>query len=369
MKTNEPIYVTKPFLPPYEEFTLELRRIWDSYILTNFGPIHGELLENLKEYLIVENLALFVNGHQALENAISTLNIQGEVITTPFTFASTTHAIVRSGLTPVFCDIRPDNYNIDEEKIENLITEKTSAILPVHVYGTPCDVEAIAKIAKRYNLKVVYDAAHAFGVRIGGRGIGSYGDISMFSFHATKVFNTIEGGALVYSDPSLGKQIYLEQNFGIANAEEVLRPGTNSKMNEFQALMGLVNLKYVDGEIQRRKIKVRKFRELIREVPGVKVLEELDPTTSSNYAYFPVLISEEYGVSRDELVVIMQKNNIFPRKYFYPLVNDFACYRGKYRGETPIARYVAERILCLPIWGEISDDAIDLIFTTLRNKA
>lgn len=369
MKNNEPIYVTKPFLPPFEEFSFELRRIWDSYILTNYGPIYSELSERLKKYLLVDNLALFVNGHQALENGISTLDIKGEVITTPFTFASTTHAIVRAGLTPVFCDIRSDNYNIDEEKIEDLITEKTSAILPVHVYGTPCDVEAIGKLAQRYNLKVIYDAAHAFGVRIGDRGIASFGDISMFSFHATKVFNTIEGGALVYSEPSLGKQIILEQNFGIANAEEVLRPGTNAKMNEFQALMGLVNLKYVDGEIQRRKIKVGRFRDLIREIPGVKVLEDMDPKVSSNYAYFPVLISEDYGISRDELVEIMQKNNIFPRKYFYPLVTDFACYRGKYRGEIPVAKHIADRILCLPLWGEISDNAIDLIITTLRNKS
>lgn len=238
MKNIAPIYITKPFLPPFEEFNEGLKRIWNSRMLTNFGPLYTELLSCLKNYLQVENLSLVVNGHQALEIAISALQLSGEVITTPFTFASTTHAIVRSGLEPVFCDIRMDNYNIDESKIEALITNKTSAILPVHVFGTPCNVEAIDSIAKQYGIKVIYDAAHAFGVKIGDRGIGSFGDITMFSFHATKVYNTIEGGALAFSNKELARDIYLRQDFGIANSEEVLLPGTNAKMNEFQALMG-----------------------------------------------------------------------------------------------------------------------------------
>lgn len=368
MTNKSPIYITKPFLPPFEEFTESLKRIWGSKILTNYGPIYNELLDGLKQYLRVENLSLFVNGHQALENAVSTLQLSGEAITTPFTFASTTHAIVRSGLEPVFCDISKDNYNIDETKIEELITEKTTAIIPVHVYGTPCNVEVIDNIAKRYGLKVLYDAAHAFGVRIGDRSIGTFGDISMFSFHATKVFNSIEGGALAYSDPVLTKEIYLRQNFGIANAEEVLLPGTNAKMNEFQALMGLLNLKYVDQEIEKRKHKVELYRQYLRGVPGIIVLENDNANIRLNYAYFPILVTEDYGQTRDNLAGALQKNNIFPRKYFYPLTSDFACYRGKYRGDTPVARYVADRILCLPIWGDLDDENISLICGVIDRK-
>lgn len=368
MTNKTPIYVTKPFLPPFDEFSESLKRIWDSKILTNYGPIYQELLEGLKQYLQVENLSLFVNGHQALENAISTLQLSGEVITTPFTFASTTHAIVRSGLEPVFCDIRKDNYNIDETKIEELITEKTTAIIPVHVYGTPCNVEVIDDIARRYGLKVLYDAAHAFGVRIGDRSIGTFGDISMFSFHATKVFNTIEGGALAFSDPALAREVYLRQNFGIANADEVLLSGTNAKMNELQALMGLLNLKYVDQEIEKRRHKVELYRQFLRGVPGITVLENNDANIRSNYAYFPVLVTEENGLTRDQLAETLQKNNIFPRKYFYPLISDFACYRGKYRGDTPVARYVADRVLCLPIWGDLDDEVIEDIYNIIIRR-
>ena len=367
MKNNEPIYVIKPFLPPFEEFTEGLKRIWDSKLLTNFGPIYYELLEGLKKYLGVENLSLIVNGHQALEIAISTLQLSGEVITTPFTFASTTHAIVRSGLEPVFCDIRMDNYNIDETKIEGLITEKTSAIIPVHVYGTPCNIEAIDAIAKRHHLKVIYDAAHAFGVKIGDQGIGTYGDISMFSFHATKVYNTIEGGGLAFSNAELAREIYLRQNFGIANAEEVLLPGTNAKMNEFQALMGLLNLKYVEQEINNRKRKVELYRRYLSKIPGIKLLPNSEKM-KQNYAYFPIVVTEEYGMTRNELAVKLQKNNIFTRKYFYPLITDFACYHGKYRGATPNARYIADRVLCLPIWGGIENIDIELICEILELK-
>ncbi len=368
MTNKTPIYVTRPFLPPFEEFTEGLKRIWDTKILTNYGPIYNELLDGLKQYLQVENLSLFVNGHQALENAISVLQISGEVITTPFTFASTTHAIVRSGLEPVFCDIRIDNCNIDETKIEALITEKTTAIMPVHVYGTPCDVEAIDDIARRHGLKVLYDAAHAFGVRVGDQSIGSFGDISMFSFHATKVFNTIEGGALAFSDPALAREVYLRQNFGIANAEEVLLAGTNAKMNEFQALMGLLNLKYVDYEIEKRRHKVGMYCQRLKGIPGIKVPTNDVKTARSNYAYFPILVTEEYGLTRDDLVKTLQKHNIIPRKYFYPLITDFACYRGKYRGDTPVARYVADRVLCLPIWGDLKDVDISLICGVLNQK-
>jgi dTDP-4-amino-4,6-dideoxygalactose transaminase len=361
MKNIAPIYITKPFLPPFEEFNEGLKRIWNSRMLTNFGPLYTELLSCLKNYLQVENLSLVVNGHQALEIAISALQLSGEVITTPFTFASTTHAIVRSGLEPVFCDIRMDNYNIDESKIEALITNKTSAILPVHVFGTPCNVEAIDSIAKQYGIKVIYDAAHAFGVKIGDRGIGSFGDITMFSFHATKVYNTIEGGALAFSNKELARDIYLRQDFGIANSEEVLLPGTNAKMNEFQALMGLLNLKYIDQEIINRQKKVELYRHHLRAIPGIKLLSNNIENLRENCAYFPIVVTEDYGLTRNELALMLQKHNIFPRKYFYPLTMDYACYRGKYRGETPTARYIADRVLCLPIWGEIDSEVIDYI--------
>jgi dTDP-4-amino-4,6-dideoxygalactose transaminase len=367
MKNNEPIYVTKPFLPPFEEFTEGLKRIWDSKLLTNFGPIYYELLEGLKKYLGVENLSLIVNGHQALEIAISALQLSGEVITTPFTFASTTHAIVRSGLEPVFCDIRMDNYNMDESKIEALITDRTSAIIPVHVYGTPCDVDAIDSIAKQHGLKVIYDAAHAFGVKIGDQGIGSFGDISMFSFHATKVYNTIEGGALAFSNEELAKEIYLRQDFGISNAEEILLPGTNAKMNEFQALMGLLNLDCVNQEISKRQQKAKLYCDYLNQIPGIKLLPYDYDKIKQNYAYFPIVLTEEYGLTRDELAVKLQECNIFPRKYFFPLVTDFACYRGKFREEIPNAKYIADRVLCLPIWGEISTEVISYICSIISD--
>jgi dTDP-4-amino-4,6-dideoxygalactose transaminase len=302
-----------------------------------------------------------VNGHLALEIGLTALDLTGEVITTPFTFASTTHAIVRSGLTPVFCDIRMSDYNMDETLIESLITEKTSAILPVHVYGNPCNIDAIASIAEKYHLRVVYDAAHAFGVQMDGRGIGSYGDLSMFSFHATKVFNTIEGGALSFSDQELERKLYLLHNFGIAGPEDVLCAGTNAKMNEFQALMGMASLPYVDQQIAKRKSKVERYRSLLNWVEGIRVIPE-NTLIHSNYAYFPILIDEKtYGMTRDELFLLLASHNIFARKYFYPLIPNYECYRGKFRADVPTANYVADRIMTLPLWSDIPEDAIDEI--------
>ncbi len=369
MKTNTPIYVTKAYLPPFDEFVEELKKIWDSHILTNSGPIHNELIEQLKNYLKVSHLALLSNGHQALEIAIQALGLKGEIITTPFTFASTTHAIVRSGLTPVFADIRSSDYNLDENVIESLITERTSAILPVHVYGNPCNIEAIALIAQKYNLKVIYDAAHAFGVEMKGKGIGEFGDISMFSFHATKVFNTMEGGALTFSDPTLDRVIYLLKNFGIAGYDEVVLPGTNAKMNEIQALMGQINLKYVDQEIIKRQKVVKKYRELLSTVQGIRLMPETDTSVRSNFAYFPILVDERhYGLTRDALFGLLARDNIFARKYFSPLTTDFACYRDAFKPYIPVAKYVAERVLTLPLWGDIPDDVIERICAIVCNR-
>ncbi len=361
MTRKDPIYVTKPFLPPFDDFVEGIRKIWDSQILSNHGPIFKELQRCLTDYLKVDQVSLFVNGHQALEIGLTALELTGEVITTPFTFASTTHAIVRCGLTPVFCDIRMSDYNIDETLIESLITEKTSAILPVHVYGNPCNLEAISRIAEKYHLRVVYDAAHAFGVQVDGRGIGSFGDLSMFSFHATKVFNTIEGGALTFLDQELERKLYLLHNFGIAGPEEVLCPGTNAKMNEFQALMGMASLPYIDQQIAKRKSKIELYRALLGGVEGIRMIPE-NTEIHSNYAYFPILIDEKrYGMARDELFSLLASHNIFARKYFYPLVPNYECYRGKYRADVPVANYVADRIVTLPLWSDISDDTIDEI--------
>lgn len=362
MTTKKPVYVTKAFLPPFEEYVDGLKQIWDSAILTNQGPIHNRLIEELKTYLKVQKVSLLVNGHQALEIALRALHLEGEVITTPYSFASTTHAIVECGLTPVFCDIRLDDYNIDENKIEALITEKTTAIMPVHVYGNPCNIDAINSIAREHGLKVLYDAAHTFGVEVNGAGIGSFGDVSMFSFHATKVFNTIEGGALVFSDPAFERDVNLLKNFGIAGPEDVLCVGTNAKMNEFQALMGVLNLQYVENEIAMRKRVVEKYRELLACVPGIRVLED-KPGIKSNYAYFPVLVDEtRYGMNRDALFNMLAAHNIFARKYFFPMIPDYACYRDRFPADNlPVSRYVSDRIMTLPIWGTLPIETVEEI--------
>lgn len=366
MTEKKNVFVTKAFLPPFEEFVEGMREIWDTAILTNQGPIHNRLIEGLKQFLKVDGVTLFVNGHQALEIALKSFQLQGEVITTPFSFASTTHAIVNSGLTPVFCDIRLDDYNIDEQKIEALITEKTSAIMPVHVYGNPCNVQVIDAIAKKHGLKVIYDAAHAFGVELNGIGISNFGDVSMFSFHATKVFNTIEGGALAFPNPEVERGFNLLKNFGIAGPEDVLSSGTNAKMNEFQSLMGVVNLRYVEHEITIRKDVVAMYREQLKDIPGIRVLNDC-PGVKPNYAYFPIVIDEkEYGMTRDQLFTALAQEHIFARKYFYPLIPDYACYRGKYPADLPVARYVADRVMTLPLWGTIGSETIEEICSIIR---
>ena len=353
------INVTRSSMPSYEEYCEAIKPIFESRWLTNMGPLHNEFMDKVGSYLGVDNVSLFTNGHLALCVAIRALGITGEVITTPFTFASTTHAIVDSGLTPVFCDVDPDTYTIDADKIESLITDKTSAIMPVHVYGNVCDVEKIEAIAKKHNLKVIYDAAHVFGVKIGDKGIGSFGDVSMFSFHATKVFNTIEGGCLTYSDKSLESKIASLRNFGITSPESVDMVGTNAKMNEFQAAMGLCNLKYIDEELEKRAIAEKCYRERLSGVSGIK-LSPVQEGVISNHAYFPVVF-DGYKYSRDEVAAKLSENGIFARKYFYPITNEFSCYKGMFKGKTPIAKKISEKVLTLPMYAGLTEEDVNRI--------
>lgn len=358
------IMVTRSSMPEYEEYIKEIKDIWDTHWMTNMGSKHNALEQKLAEYLKVENVSLFSNGHMALELLIQAMGLTGEIITTPYTFASTTHAIVRNGCTPVFCDINPDDYTIDVAKIEALITDKTSAILPVHVYGNICDVEEIERIAKKHNLKVIYDAAHTFGVEYKGRGIASFGDASMFSFHATKVYNTIEGGAICFGNGqgALKEDLYGLKNFGIRGEEIVDAVGANSKMNEFQAAMGLCNLRHVDGEIEKRRVVAERYRERLGRTPGIRLVEAQE-NVRQNYAYFPVVFEPEiFGKSRDEIYDELKAKNIFTRKYFYPVTNAFDCYRDKYDPtDTPVALEVSRKVLTLPMYADLSIGQVDMI--------
>lgn len=356
------IFVTRSSMPTLEEFEEEIKDIWDTHWLTNMGSKHKRLESQLKKYLGVENISLMTNGHLSLELGIQALNLTGEVITTPFTFASTTHAIVRNGLTPVFCDINSDDFTMDVTKIESLITDKTSAIVPVHVYGNVCNVEEIERLAKKYDLKVIYDAAHTFGVKYKGKGIGTYGDASMFSFHATKVFNTIEGGAVCFKDKDIGKRLYKLKNFGIKNESVVDGVGSNAKMNEFQAAMGLCNLKHIDEEIAKRKKAVERYRENFKDVPGIRI-SPIQKDVESNYAYFPIIVDEKkFGASRNDIYEELKKHDIYTRKYFYPLTNTFDCFNGRYDvNTTPIALHISKRVLTLPLFADLTPDNIDII--------
>ena len=358
-KINKLIQVTQSSMPEFEEYIEEIKGLWDSRWLTNMGAKHKELEAQLIKYLGVNDITLFTNGHLGLECAISALGLTGEVITTPFTFA-TTHAIVRNGLKPVFCDINPNNYTIEVDKIEKLINDKTSAIIPVHVYGNICDIKKIDQIAKKHNLKVIYDAAHAFGITVDGQGIGSFGDASMFSFHATKVFNTIEGGAVTYNDSSVKKKLDYIKNFGITGPETVEYVGGNAKMNEFQAAMGICNLKNIDKEIAKRKVVAERYVSNLEEVKGIK-LSEIQDGIMSNYAYFPVVF-DGYKKTRDQVFEELKANDIIARKYFYPLTNSFDCYKNEYNVEdTPVAKYIAERVLTLPLYADLSLENVDRI--------
>lgn len=360
------IYVTKASLPPMEEYIEEVRSVWDTHWLTNMGEKHEQLQNMLKDYLDVDNIELLVNGHMALEMTLQAMNLQGEVITTPFTFASTTHAIVRNNLEPVFCDIDEQTYTMDVGKIESLITERTCAILPVHVYGNICNTEEIDRIAHKYGLKVVYDAAHAFGETYKGKSVGLYGDASCFSFHATKVYNTIEGGAVCYRREELGQKLYELKNFGIHGPEDVNAVGANAKMNEFCAAMGICNLRHVDEEITKRKKLYEHYMERLKDTAGLQ-LNWIQSDVRSNYAYFPVVFDETiFGVSRNEVYDYLAEAGIYTRKYFYPLTNTFACFENRYNvNDTPVARKVANRVLTLPLYPDLDVRDVDRICNLL----
>ncbi len=367
---SEKIYVTKAFLPPLEEYIEQISDLWNTHILTNAGKIHNELEEKLREYLQVENCILLCNGHMGLELALQAFHLEGEVITTPFTFASTTNAIIRSGLTPVFADIKPDDYTIDPDSVERLITDRTCAILPVHVYGNVCDVERLQKIADKYHIKLIYDAAHAFGVEYKHKAIGSYGDASVFSFHATKPFHAIEGGAIVTKDKRIRENILHMRNFGISSDnEDSLEIGPNGKMSEFHAAMGICNLRHIKEITKARRRVVEKYYENLKEVKGVKVYRP-NGNVKSNYAYFPIVVdANEYGEDRDELCQRLQKHEIYPRKYFYPLTKNQACHGNRFMNQkTPIAEYISESILALPLYVDLEMQNVDRICDIIRRK-
>lgn len=366
----EKILVTRSSMAELEEYVEEIKELWQSHWLTNMGVKHEQFCEDLKKYLAVPNISLFCNGHMGLEFTIQAMNFPmgSEIITTPFTFASTTHAIVRNNLRPVFCDVREDNYTMDADEIERLITDKTVAILPVHVYGNICDVDRIQSIADKHRLKVIYDAAHAFGETYKDQGIGNFGDASLFSFHATKVFNSIEGGGVVCKEKELEQRLYKLRNFGITDAENVDAVGANGKMNEFAAAMGICNLRHIEQEIAKRKIVFDRYMEKLQDVKGIK-LPDQNMDVMSNYAYFPIVIQDTYGVERDVLHKILEKKNIFTRKYFYPCINEFSCYRNQFdAAETPIARGISYRILTLPIYADLALEDVDRICSILAES-
>ncbi|MBQ9513646.1 MAG: DegT/DnrJ/EryC1/StrS family aminotransferase [Clostridia bacterium] len=356
------ILVTKSSMPKKEEFFEEISDLWETHWLTNMGVKHQTLQNELKKYLGVKNIDLLTNGHMALELSMQALGLSGEVITTPFTFASTTHAIIRNRLTPVFCDVNANDFTIDVDKIEDLITDKTCAIIPVHVYGNICDIEKIQDIAKRHNLKVIYDAAHTFGVKYKGEGIGSFGDVSCFSFHATKVFNSIEGGAVCYIDEEFGKNIYELKNFGIHGPESVTAVGANAKMNEFCAAFGLCNLRHVDDDIEKRKIIYDRYKTHLKNIDGIK-LNPVQKDVQPNYAYFPVIFDKaKFGANRDEIFSKLAENGIGARKYFYPITNSFECFKGIYNpADTPVALQLSLNVLTLPLYPDLELEDVDRI--------
>lgn len=355
-----PIWVTHSSMPSLEEYTAEVAPLWETHMLTNMGEKHHQLEADLERYLQVDDIALFTNGHNALECVFEAMGLKGKVITTPFTFASTTHAIVRKGLTPVFADIKADDFTIDPASVERLIDDETCAIVPVHVYGNLCDVDAIQRIADEHGLKVIYDAAHAFGVFRNGVSAATYGDASMFSFHATKVFNTIEGGAVCFHDHALKKLLDQWKNFGITGTESVEYVGGNAKMNEFCAAMGICNLRHVDEEIEKRRHVAERYWERLEGAPGVRVFRPQEGVRY-NYAYLPVTFdAKAFGASRDDVYAALMAKDIHPRKYFYPLVSDYECYEGRFdSSSTPVAKRAADEVLTLPMYADLALEDVD----------
>lgn len=370
MMLNDKILVTRSLMPSYERYIEKIKPLWENHWITNMGDYHNELEIKLQKYLKVKHLSLMSSGHMSLEMAIQVMDFPegSEVITTPFTFISTTHAIIRNKLTPVFCDINPDDYTIDVTKIEALITEKTVAIVPVHVYGNICDVKKIEEIAYKYGLKVIYDAAHAFGEEYNGKGIGSFGDISIFSFHATKIFNTIEGGAVCYRQEEIGERLYNLKNFGIRGEELVVSVGANAKMNEFEAVMGLCNLEIVEEEIKKRKKVANIYSSCLKDINGIKINDFDKQCEKRNYGYYPIAVNCEIsGVSRNDIYNKLKEENIYTRKYFYPLTSEQACFKNKWKDiEIPVARECSEQILALPIYGDLKEEDVYRICDLIR---
>lgn len=369
MIENKSIYVTQPALPPLDEFVEYLKQIWDNKILTNNGPFHQQFEKELAEYLGVEYLSVFSNGTLALITALQVLRITGEVITTPFSFVATTHSLWWNNIKPVFADIETGTFNLDPEKVEAAITPQTTAIMPVHVYGNPCKLERFQQIADTYGLKLIYDAAHAFGVKVKGESVLNFGELSILSFHATKVFNTIEGGAIVCHDAKTKQRIDYLKNFGFAGETTVIAPGINAKMNELQAAYGLLQLKYIKSNIAKRKNIAEFYRENLKGIDGLRFLEDMDGVDHS-YSYFPILIDKEkFGTTRDELYEKLKSNNIFGRRYFYPLISQFPSYRGlasAKKENLPVAEKVAEQVICLPIYPELQLDRVNQIIKIIK---
>lgn len=366
--SDKPVYVTQPYLPPLEEFVPYMEQIWNNKILTNGGPMHQELENALCEYLGVKHIALFNNGTIALLTALQALRITGEVITTPYSFVATAHSLLWNGLKPVFVDIDPNTLNVDPSKIEAAITPQTTAIMPVHCYGNPCDVKAIQAIADNYNLRVIYDAAHAFGVQDTGGSILRHGDLSVLSFHATKVFNTFEGGAIVCPDAKTKLRIDRLKNFGFVDEVTVVAPGINGKMSEINAAFGLLQLKHIDLAMARRKEIDAIYRQQLKEVNGITVVQSSGQEVA-NYSYFPILVEPEYPLSRDELYQKLKDDNIFARRYFYPLISEFPMYRGMTsarRDNLPVANTTANKVICLPIYPALTNEDLYRITNVIK---
>lgn len=365
--TDKPFYVTQPHLPPLEEFIPYLAKIWESKILTNSGPFHQHLERELCAYLGIKHLALFTNATIALVTALQALRVTGEVITTPYSFVATAHSLLWNGIKPVFVDIDANTLNLDPSKIEAAITPQTTAIMPVHCYGHPCDVDGIQKIADTYGLKVIYDAAPAFGVQCHGGSLLNHGDLSVLSFHATKIFTTFEGGAIACPDAKTKQRIDHLKNFGYVNEVTVVAPGINGKMSEFNAALGLLQLKHIDQSIARRKRIDVIYRERLKEVKGIHCLEDAGET-AANYAYFPILVRPEYPLIRDELYQKMRDRGIFARRYFYPLISDFPMYRGlpsAARSNLPAASKAANEVICLPIYPALGNEQIESVIEAI----
>jgi dTDP-4-amino-4,6-dideoxygalactose transaminase len=359
-KTGKPLYVTQPFLPPLEEFTPYLKEIWDSKFITNEGQFHQRLEAALAEYLGVKHLALFTNGTLGLVTALQALRIKGEVITTPYSFVATAHSILWNGLTPVFADVDPLTCNLDPEAVEAAITPQTTAIMPVHCYGTPCDVEGLQRIADTYGLALIYDAAHAFGVQYKGDSLLNHGDLSVLSFHATKVYTTIEGGAIVCGDAKTKQRIDYLKNFGIVDEVTVMAAGINGKMNEVQAAFGLMQLQHVDRLIARRAEIAALYRQRLAGVPGIRLMDTLS-RTRPNHGYYPIFIDADFPIARDDVYQKLREQGIFARRYFYPLISDMPMYRGlpsAARDHLPNAARIAQQVLCLPIYPALTDEEV-----------